>query len=123
VVAIQFPRRGIYSIGFLAARLAPDFAKDSLAMAKEDEYVNVFVPCAPNPTSGFMLIVARREIKPLKISVVDAMKLVVSMGAVLPAGKEVAPQSLLDQLDEWIHPPAAGGASAEHAHLADNENG
>lgn len=103
VVAIQFPRQGVYSIGFLTARLSPEMARDSLGMAEGDEYVNVFVPTVPNPTSGFLLIVSRKEIKPLKISVVDAMKMIVSVGAVLPAGKDTASQSLLDHLEEWMN--------------------
>lgn len=108
VVAIQFPRHGVYSLGFLTASLPPEIARTELGLAEEDDYVNVFVPTAPNPTSGFMLIVSRREIKPLKLSVGDAMKMLLSGGAVLPMGSDAKPQSLLDHLDAWIiHKPAA----------------
>ena len=104
VVAIQFPRQGVYSIGFLTACLTPEMALNVFGMPEGDEYVNVFIPNAPNPTTGFVLIVPRREIQPLNISVVDAMKLVVSVGAELPGRGASTPQSLLDHLDEWMNP-------------------
>jgi uncharacterized membrane protein len=111
VVAIQFPRLGVYSIGFLTARLPPDLARDAFAMSVGDEPVNVFVPCAPNPTSGFLLMVSRREITPLKINVADAMKMVVSMGAVLPTVKDAPAHSFLDHLGEWINHKPQGPKS------------
>ncbi len=116
VVLIQFPRPGVYAIGFLTARLPKDFIQEAgLGFADQDEYVNVFVPTVPNPTSGFLLIAPRREIQPLQISVVNAMKMIISVGAVLPVGTEDLPMpSLLEHLEEWMQPkqPQASSASA-----------
>ncbi|MEZ4749224.1 MAG: hypothetical protein R3B54_00965 [Bdellovibrionota bacterium] len=47
--------------------------------------VNIFVPCTPNPTSGFYILAAEDELIPLKVSVQDAFKIVVSMGIVTSA--------------------------------------
>lgn len=48
--------------------------------------VNVFVPTTPNPTSGFMLVVPRRKTLVVDVSVEEAMKLIISAGAVSPTG-------------------------------------
>lgn len=76
-VLVQFPREGVYSIGFRTGRPDP-----ILIAATTKQIVNVFVPCTPNPTSGFYLLVEESELIPLTISVQDAFKIVVSMGIV-----------------------------------------
>lgn len=107
VVAIQFLRSNIYSIGFLTAQLPPELSQEILPNEAANDHVCVFVPTVPNPTSGFLLMVSRQEIKPLKISVVNAMKMILSAGTVLPTNQDEAkPPSLLDHLEEWItHKP------------------
>lgn len=81
VVLVQFPRTGVYSIGFRTgkpdARIIPKALDDEHA-----HFVNVFVPCTPNPTSGFYLWVKEEDLTPLDISVQEAFKTVVSMGIV-----------------------------------------
>ena len=79
VVMIPFPTRGIYAIGFLTADAAPEIRR----MA-DDEMVSVFMPTTPNPTSGYLLIVNRRDVVELSMTVEEAMKLVISGGAVVP---------------------------------------
>ncbi len=73
VVLFAYPRQGLYSIGFVTQ----DEPENSL--------VNVFLPTAPNPTSGFMLLVPRRELVELGIPVEDAIKLIVSGGSIMTA--------------------------------------
>jgi uncharacterized membrane protein len=73
VVIFAYPRPGLYSLAFVT-RDEPD-----------DDVVNVFLPTAPNPTSGFMLLVPRHEIRPVAIPVEDAIKLIVSGGAIMTA--------------------------------------
>ncbi|MCK9996013.1 MAG: DUF502 domain-containing protein [Candidatus Krumholzibacteria bacterium] len=73
VVLFAYPRQGLYSIGFVTQ----DEPGNSL--------VNVFLPTAPNPTSGFMLLVPRRELVELGIPVEDAIKLIVSGGSIMTA--------------------------------------
>jgi uncharacterized membrane protein len=81
VVLVQFPRTGVYSIGFRTgkpdSRLVPKTLDNDHA-----HFVNVFVPCTPNPTSGFYLWVKEEDLTPLDMSVQEAFKTVVSMGIV-----------------------------------------
>jgi len=77
VVLVQFPRAGVYSIGFRTGEPDPKIA------CKETKHlVNVFVPCTPNPTSGFYLMVPQEELIPLELSVQEAFKIVISLGIV-----------------------------------------
>ncbi len=76
VVAVEFPRKGLYAIGFLTADKNTAL-KEFLA---DKEIVNVFVPTAPNPTSGFLLCIPKEDIHPLNMTVEWAFKLIVSGG-------------------------------------------
>ncbi len=79
VVLLQYPRKGIYSIGFVTSdtkgEIGSEISKDS---------INVFLPTTPNPTSGYLLFVPEKDTISLSMSVEDAMKLVISGGAVTP---------------------------------------
>lgn len=76
-VLVEFPKAGIYSIGFRTGTPDP-----KLARRAELKLTNVFVPCTPNPTSGFYLLVPEEQLIPLDLSVQEAFKIVVSMGIV-----------------------------------------
>lgn len=79
VVLIEYPRKGLYSLGFLTGtELAEVQARTS------EEVVCVFVPTTPNPTSGFILMVPRRDVLFLDMDVEAAVKMVVSLGVVVP---------------------------------------
>jgi uncharacterized membrane protein len=79
VVLVEFPRPGLYSIGFVTSETVGE------AQAKTKETViNVFVPTTPNPTSGFLVLVPREKVTELSMSVAEGMKLVISGGAVVP---------------------------------------
>lgn len=87
VVMIEFPRSGLWSIGFLTNR---DVGEPAQRMGRE--LWTVFVPTTPNPTSGFLVMVPREEVTELEMSVGDGMKMVISGGAVTPAvANPVAP--------------------------------
>ena len=77
VVLIEYPRKGIYTIGFLTGE-----GKSKIKDATGRALSSVFVATTPNPTSGFFLLVPEEEIKVLDISVEEALKLVVSSGAI-----------------------------------------
>ena len=80
---IEYPRPGIWAIGFVSTS-----AKGEILMRlPEDEVMTVFLPTAPNPTSGFLLYVPKRDVTFLDMSVEDAAKLVISAGLVYPAPK------------------------------------
>jgi uncharacterized membrane protein len=78
-VLIEYPRKGCYVLGFLTAAAASEIQNKT-----RDELVSVFVPTTPNPTSGFLVFVPKKEMIELSISIEDSFKLVVSFGAVMP---------------------------------------
>lgn len=79
VVMIEYPRKGIYAIGFLTNQ-----AKGEVQSLNGENLVNVFVPTTPNPTSGFLLMLPRKEVIPMQMSIGDGMKTIISGGAVTP---------------------------------------
>jgi uncharacterized membrane protein len=79
VVLVQYPRAGVYSIGFLTN----DNAGEAGAKTGRN-VVNVFFPTTPNPTSGFLTLVPREQVTDLDMSVADGMKMVISGGTVVP---------------------------------------
>jgi uncharacterized membrane protein len=109
VVLVEYPRRGIYSVAFVTAPV-PSQVSTGLPDAGEGNYVSLFVPTTPNPTSGLMIVAPRRELVPLPMSVADAMKFVISAGAVHPGqGMEDDRPTLIDKLELWLARDTARG--------------
>jgi uncharacterized membrane protein len=79
VVLIPYPRAGLWSIGFLTAENLGEISVTTGVAA-----VCVFIPATPNPTSGFIVIVPRTEVIELSMSVDAAMKMIVTLGIVMP---------------------------------------
>ena len=76
VVLVEYPRIGMWTLGFLAGNVP-----------REDEVVpahSIFVPTAPNPTTGFMLIVPPEQLRPTDLRVEEALKMIVSAGVAVP---------------------------------------
>lgn len=91
VVLLQFPRPGIWAIGFLTSCVAGE------AQARTSREIwNVFVPTTPNPTSGFLLMVPRDELIEMDMTIGEGMKLIVSGGAVTPPWPPVRPATQVD---------------------------
>ncbi len=82
VVMVEYPRRGLWALGFVTADAHPEVQR-----VLSDEMVNVFVPCAP-PTAGYLVIMARKDMVVLEMTVEDAWKLVVSGGIVIPPDRK-----------------------------------
>ncbi len=78
---IEYPSRGLWSIVFLSKVASPEIAS---RLPDPDEHIGVFLPCSPNPTTGFFFYVLRRDVIELAISVEDAAKLVMSAGLIQP---------------------------------------
>jgi uncharacterized membrane protein len=76
---IQWPREGAWTIGFLTGTPGGDVANHLLG-----DYVSVYVPTTPNPTSGYFLMLKRSECVELDMSVDEALTYVISMGVVVP---------------------------------------
>lgn len=79
VVLVEFPRTGCYAIAFLTNNSGGEAES-----ATGRDLVAVFVPTTPNPTSGFLLLIPRPEVRELAMSVRDGMKFIISGGTVLP---------------------------------------
>jgi len=79
VVMIEYPRTGVYTVGFAMGR-----AWAHLEEKKKAQLVNVFVPTTPNPTSGFYLLVPLNEVTPLNMTMEEALKLITSSGLITP---------------------------------------
>jgi uncharacterized membrane protein len=89
VLLIQYPRVGMWSVGFQTNADLPE-----ISARTGIEQVCVFVPTTPNPTSGFIMMVPRAEVIELDMTVDAAMKMVVTLGVVMPpAGELAAPAS------------------------------
>lgn len=81
---IEYPRRGLWAIAFVSTRTKGEIP----GKADEPEMVSVFLPTTPNPTSGFLLFVPRKDVVLLDMDVEQAAKLVISAGLVTPPTKE-----------------------------------
>jgi uncharacterized membrane protein len=80
---IEYPRKGIWAICFIASN-----AKGEVQASTAEDVVAVFMPTTPNPTSGFLLFVPRKDLIVLEMSIEDAAKLIISAGLVYPNGEE-----------------------------------
>jgi uncharacterized membrane protein len=84
VVLIEYPRRGLYQIGFVTGMIEGPL-QEQLAAKAGDRVVNVFVPATPNPMAGYLVMLPERDVHVLGISVQDGLKLVISGGLAAPA--------------------------------------
>ncbi len=76
---VQYPHQGSWTIAFLTGKPGGDAANHL-----QGEYVSVYVPTTPNPTSGFFLMMPKADIVELDMSVDEALKYIISMGVVAP---------------------------------------
>ena len=87
VVLVEFPREGIYSIGFLTSE-----QRDEVQQKTREKVVCVFVPTTPNPTSGFLILVPEEKVTKLDMSVADGIKYIVSLGSLSPEYTPPSPE-------------------------------
>jgi uncharacterized membrane protein len=97
VVLVEYPREGLFSVGFVTGVVGP-----SLQAEFEEPLLSVFIPTAPNPTTGWYTLVPETSVRDLNLSVEDAFRTIISAGIVNPDERE-APvnrsfSSLLSQL-------------------------
>lgn len=79
---IEYPRKGLWSVVFISTKTRGEIDDKVLPGT---EMVSVFLPTTPNPTSGYLLFVPRKDVQILDMSVEDAAKLIISAGLVVPA--------------------------------------
>ena len=82
---IQYPRKGIWAIGFVSTEAKGEVYKQ---INPNNKLMSVFLPTTPNPTSGFLLFLPKEDVIELEMSVEDAAKLVISAGLVYPNAKD-----------------------------------
>jgi len=79
VLLLEYPRKGVWSFAFMTS--------DSLGEVQDktdEKVISVFIPTTPNPTSGFVLMVPATDVTELEMSVEDGLKMIISMGVVVP---------------------------------------
>jgi uncharacterized membrane protein len=76
VVMVEFPRKGLHSVGFVTA--------EQVKTDEGESIISIFVPTTPNPTTGFLLVLPESKVVKLDMSVADGIKYIVSLGAVPP---------------------------------------
>jgi uncharacterized membrane protein len=79
VVMIEYPRRGIWALGFLTGK-----TEGEVQHLTREEVLNVFLPTTPNPTSGFLLFLPKEDVLILDMTVEEGIKMVMSGGIVTP---------------------------------------
>lgn len=85
VVLFEYPRRGSWAIGFITGQ-----TQGEVQNLTTDDVVNVFLPTTPNPTSGYLLFIPKRELVILDMTVEEGIKMVVSGGIVTPPDRRPA---------------------------------
>ena len=97
---VQYPRQGAWTIAFLTGKPGGEVARHL-----DGDFLSVYVPTTPNPTSGFFLMVPRADVVELRMSVDEALKYVISMGVVVPPIREPHAPPVIAAL-----PPAAAAS-------------
>ena len=87
-VLVQYPRQGSWTIAFVTGRPGGE-----VATHLPGDFISVYVPTTPNPTSGFFLMMPRQDVRVLDMSVDQALKYVISMGVVVPGAAAPAPRN------------------------------
>jgi uncharacterized membrane protein len=82
VVMVEFPRKGVFSIGFITAH-----ELEEVQAKTEQDVTCVFVPTTPNPTTGFIVLVPKDEVVMLDMTVDEAFKMLLTLGVVVPKWK------------------------------------
>ena len=85
VVLFEYPRRGSWALGFITGQ-----TKGEVQNLTSDDVVNVFLPTTPNPTSGYLLFIPRKDLVVLEMTVEEGIKMVVSGGIVTPPDRRSA---------------------------------
>ncbi len=75
VVLIEYPRKGLWTLAFVTA-----YSKSKSG----EQYVHIFLPTTPNPTSGFMLFVKEKDVRPSGLSIEEGLKTLISGGMIAP---------------------------------------
>jgi len=84
VVLLEYPREGLYALGFVTGSIGSAVQ----AGFPDDTMLSVFIPTAPNPTTGWYAVVPERSVRDINLSVEDAFRTIISAGIVSPDDRE-----------------------------------
>lgn len=88
VLLIEYPRKGLWTLAFLTGSNTEEFfAKDG------EEMLSLFVPTTPNPTGGFLMMIAKKDVIELSMTVDEALKFIISLGVMQPTILPTTPRS------------------------------
>lgn len=87
VLLVEYPRKGLWSVAFQTGNSAEEIQNHV-----GEKMVTIFIPTTPNPTSGFLMVVPKKDVVELEMSVDQALKFIISLGVVQPKAKEVLNQ-------------------------------
>jgi uncharacterized membrane protein len=83
VLLVEYPRKGVWSLAFMTTDQLGEVQQKT-----ETDVIGVFIPTTPNPTSGFVLMVPADEVIELDMTVEQGLKMIISMGTVVPDGQK-----------------------------------
>ena len=89
VVLLEYPRKGISAMGFLTGE-----TKGEVNRKTKNQMANIFLPTTPNPTSGFLLFVPKKDILRLTMTVEEGIKMIISAGMLTPSENQKKIKSL-----------------------------
>ena len=93
VVLFEYPRRGSWALGFITGETLGE-----VQSLTSDDVVNVFLPTTPNPTSGYLLFIPKKDLVMLKMTVEEGIKMVVSGGIVTPPDRRSAEERAIKKI-------------------------
>ena len=102
-VLVEYPRRGLWTIAFLTGPVYK-----GIQNKVDDALVSIYVPTTPNPTSGFLIYVPKKDVIPLNIGVDDALKTILSMGIINPDAKPFRKKAFQRRARRVIQAPRLG---------------
>jgi uncharacterized membrane protein len=95
VLLVEYPRKGVWSLAFMTSDDLGEVQKKT-----NSDVISVFIPTTPNPTSGFVIMVPKSEAIELEMSVEDGLKMIISMGVVVPKSKKEQLTAVLDSSEQ-----------------------
>ncbi|MCP4973692.1 MAG: DUF502 domain-containing protein [Prochlorococcus sp.] len=110
VVLVEYPREGLFSVGFVTGLVGP-----SLQAELEQPLLSVFIPTAPNPTTGWYTLVPESSVRDLDISVEDAFRTIISAGIVNPDEREPPVTRSFSSLFSQLRAAASPSSSTSQA--------
>jgi uncharacterized membrane protein len=110
VVLVEYPREGLYALGFVTGVLGA-----TLSAGFDKPMLSVFIPTAPNPTTGWYAVVPEGSVRDLDLSVEDAFRTIISAGIVNPDERETPASRSFSSLLAQLRAPAYSPLSSNKA--------